>query len=83
MANLATKRAVEGQPIEIRAPLIGMSKKDIIELGLRLGLDYGPTVSCYRADPRGSACGRCDACRLRKDGFDAAGIADPTRYFDE
>lgn len=83
MANLATKRGVEGQPIEVRAPLIGMSKQDIIEIGLRLGLDYGATVSCYRADSRGLACGACDACRLRKDGFEAAGVADPTRYFDE
>ena len=83
MANLATKRGVEGQPIEVRAPLIGMSKKDIIEIGLRLGLDYGATVSCYRADSRGLACGTCDACGLRKDGFEAAGVADPTRYFDE
>ena len=83
MANLATKRAVEGQPIEVRAPLIGMSKQDIIKVGLRLGLDYGATVSCYRADSSGSACGRCDACRLRKDGFEAAGVSDPTRYFEE
>lgn len=80
MANLATKRAVEGQPIEIRTPLIGMSKQYIIEVGLRLGLDYGATVSCYRADASGAACGHCDACRLRKNGFEAAGVADPTRY---
>ena len=80
MADLATKRAVEGQPIEVRAPLLGMSKQDIIEVGLQLGLDYGATVSCYRADASGAACGHCDACRLRKDGFEAAGVADPTRY---
>ncbi len=80
MANLATKRAVEGQPVEICTPLIAMSKRQIIETGLRLGVDYAATVSCYRADANGAACGHCDACRLRKDGFAAAGVADPTRY---
>ncbi|MCZ6516642.1 MAG: 7-cyano-7-deazaguanine synthase, partial [Gammaproteobacteria bacterium] len=83
MANLATKRAVEGQLVEIRTPLIGMSKRQIIETGLRLGVDYAATVSCYRADADGAACGHCDACRLRKDGFESAGVADPTRYFVE
>lgn len=80
MANLATKRAVEGQPVEICAPLIGMSKQQIIETGLQLGVDYAATVSCYRADANGAACGHCDACRLRQEGFAAAGVADPTRY---
>jgi 7-cyano-7-deazaguanine synthase len=80
MANLATKRAVEGQPVEICAPLIDMSKQQIIETGLRLGVDYATTVSCYRADANGAACGHCDACRLRADGFAAAGVTDPTRY---
>ncbi len=80
MANLATKRAVEGQPVEICTPLIAMSKRQIIETGLRLGVDYAATVSCYRADANGAACGHCDACRLREDGFAAAGVADPTRY---
>jgi len=83
MANLATKRAVEGQLVEICTPLIGMSKRQIIETGLRLGVDYAATVSCYRADADGAACGHCDACRLRKDGFESVGVADPTRYFVE
>ena len=83
MANLATKRAVEGQLVEIRTPLIGMSKRQIIETGLRLGVDYAATVSCYRADADGAACGHCDACRLRKDGFESVGVADPTRYLVE
>lgn len=83
MANLATKRAVEGHPVEICTPLIGMSKQQIIEAGLQLGVDYSATVSCYRADANGAACGHCDACRLRKEGFAAAGVADPTRYLVE
>lgn len=83
MANLATKRAVEGQLVEICTPLIGMSKRHIIETGLRLGVDYAATVSCYRAEANGAACGHCDACRLRKDGFESAGVADPTRYLVE
>jgi queuosine biosynthesis protein QueC len=80
MANLATKAGVEGQTITIHTPLIDLSKAQIIEQGLRLGVDYAGTVSCYAADREGRACGRCDACRLRKAGFDALGVADPTRY---
>ncbi|ANQ83500.1 ExsB protein [Azoarcus olearius] len=80
MANLATKAGVEGHPTTIHAPLIDLSKADIIRRGVALGVDYGLTVSCYQADDDGRACGRCDACRLRREGFAAAGIADPTRY---
>jgi len=80
MANLATRRAVEGQPTAILAPLIDMSKGDIVKLGDRLGVDFSLTVSCYRADARGAACGHCDACRLRQEGFLAAELPDPTRY---
>lgn len=80
MANLATKAAVEGAPIQIQTPLLHLSKEDIIQAGVRLGLDYAMTVSCYQADDDGRACGLCDACRLRKVGFAAAGIDDPTRY---
>jgi 7-cyano-7-deazaguanine synthase len=80
MANLATKAGVEGRRIRIHAPLIALSKADIIRRGLALGVDYGLTVSCYQADDAGRACGRCDACRLRRAGFEAAGVADPTRY---
>ena len=80
MANLATRRGVEGKPVQIRAPLIDMGKRQIIETGIQLGVDYAATVSCYQADADGGACGRCDACRLRKAGFEAAGITDPTRY---
>ncbi|MBU0753047.1 MAG: 7-cyano-7-deazaguanine synthase QueC [Gammaproteobacteria bacterium] len=80
MANLATKAAVEGQPLAIHAPLIALSKAEIIRLGLELGVDYGLTVSCYQADATGHACGRCDSCRLRREGFTAAGASDPTRY---
>lgn len=80
MANLATRRAVEGQPMAILAPLIDMSKGDIVKLGDRLGVDFSLTVSCYRADARGAACGHCDACRLRQEGFLAAELPDPTRY---
>jgi 7-cyano-7-deazaguanine synthase len=80
MANLATKIGVEGRPIRIRAPLIQMSKAEIIRRGQELGVDYADTVSCYQADESGRACGRCDSCRLRREGFAAAGIADPTRY---
>lgn len=78
---LATKRTVEGGTIRLEAPLIGLGKAEIIRRGVELGVDYAMTVSCYRADAAGRACGRCDACRLRRDGFAAAGIADPTRYF--
>lgn len=82
MANLATKAGVEGQNLRIHAPLIDLSKADIIRLGHRLGVDYGLTVSCYQADASGRACGMCDSCRLRAEGFAAAGIADPTPYRD-
>jgi 7-cyano-7-deazaguanine synthase len=78
--SLATKRTVEGGTIRLEAPLIGLGKADIIRRGAELGVDYAMTVSCYRADSTGRACGRCDACRLRREGFAAAGFADPTRY---
>ena len=80
LANLATRAAVEGRPMTVHAPLIEMSKADIIRRGLALGVDYAMTVSCYQPDGEGRACGRCDSCRLRREGFRAAGIADPTRY---
>ena len=80
LANLATKAGVEGGRFRIHAPLIHMSKADIILTGSRLGVPYGETVSCYQADGRGYACGRCDSCRLRAAGFAAAGVPDPTRY---
>lgn len=80
MANLATKSAVEGQKITIHAPLIDMTKRQIISLGTELGVDYAMTVSCYQADDSGRACGKCDSCRLRRDGFIQANIQDPTRY---
>lgn len=81
MANLATRAGVEGQGFTIRAPLQQMSKGEIIEAGMRLGVDYALTVSCYQADDDGRACGKCDSCRLRAAGFIAAGVADATRYF--
>jgi len=77
LANLATRAAVEGRPISIHAPLIEMSKADIIRRGLQLGVDYAMTISCYQPDDSGRACGRCDSCRLRKAGFAAVGMADP------
>ncbi len=80
MANLATRAAVEGAPLRIHAPLIRLSKAQIIARGLELGVDYGLTVSCYQADPAGRACGVCDSCRLRRAGFAAAAGRDPTRY---
>lgn len=80
MANLALKSAVEGKAVHIRAPLISWSKAEIIRRGVELGVDYGLTVSCYQADEAGRACGVCDSCRLRRQGFEAAGVADPTRY---
>lgn len=80
MANLATKRAVEGQPLSIAAPLLHLSKAEIVRLGVGLGVDYAVTVSCYQADDAGAACGRCDSCRLRRQGFIDAGVKDPTRY---
>lgn len=79
-ANLATKAGVEGRSFHIHTPLIQLSKAEIILEGQRLGVDYAITVSCYQADDAGRACGRCDACRLRRAGFLAAGIPDPTRY---
>lgn len=80
MANLATKAAVEGQRLKLHAPLINLSKAEIIRSGTGLGVDYSLTVSCYQADEAGRACGVCDSCRLRRAGFEAAGVADPTRY---
>jgi 7-cyano-7-deazaguanine synthase len=80
MANLATKSAVEGKTITIHAPLIDLTKSEIIALGTSLGVDYGLTVSCYEADAHGRACGECDSCRLRRAGFEGAGIQDPTTY---
>ncbi|QWF15979.1 7-cyano-7-deazaguanine synthase QueC [Lysobacter capsici] len=80
LANLATKAGVEGAGLRVQAPLQFMSKADIVREGERLGVDFSQTVSCYQADAAGRACGHCDACRLRAEGFNAAGIADPTRY---
>jgi 7-cyano-7-deazaguanine synthase len=80
LALVATKAGVEGRRFKIHAPLINMSKADIIRTGMGLGVDYGMTVSCYQADAEGRACGRCDSCRLRTEGFAAAGVPDPTRY---
>lgn len=80
MANLATRAGVEGQKMTIHAPLIQLSKGDIIKKGLELGVDYAQTVSCYRLTDSGEACGECDSCVLRKAGFSDAGITDPTRY---
>ena len=80
LANLATKAGVEGRGISIHAPLIDLGKADIVREGMRLGVDFAATVSCYQADADGRACGACDACRLRTQGFAAAKVADPTRY---
>ena len=80
LANLATKAGVEGAGFSVHAPLMRMSKADIVREGVRLGVDFGLTVSCYQADALGRACGHCDACRLRAEGFAAAGVPDPTRY---
>ncbi|WCE10236.1 7-cyano-7-deazaguanine synthase QueC [Pseudomonas sp. JBR1] len=80
LANLATKAGVEGDTFKIEAPLQFLSKAQIVQAGTDLGVDYGLTVSCYQANSGGEACGRCDSCRLRADGFKAAGISDPTRY---
>jgi 7-cyano-7-deazaguanine synthase len=80
LANLATKAGVEGHPLSLHAPLINLSKADIIRRGTSLGVDYAQTVSCYQADDTGSACGLCDACRLRREGFIQADIPDPTKY---
>ena len=81
LANVATKVGVEGGVMQICAPLSALSKADIIRAGVALGVDYSATVSCYQADATGRACGRCDSCRLRREGFEAAGVSDPTRYF--
>jgi 7-cyano-7-deazaguanine synthase len=80
MANLATKAAIEGRRTTIHAPLIAMTKAEIVRRGSALGVDYGRTVSCYQADEEGRACGLCDSCRLRRKGFEDAGIPDPTPY---
>jgi len=80
MANLATRRAIEGEPVRIMAPIVTMTKADIVRRGHELGVDFSLTVSCYNADAEGRACGQCDSCRLRREGFASAGLADPTRY---
>jgi 7-cyano-7-deazaguanine synthase len=83
LANLATRAGVEGRTLTVHAPLIELSKADIIRRGLALGVDLATTVSCYQPDPSGRACGHCDSCRIRRQGFEAAGIDDPTRYQQE
>jgi 7-cyano-7-deazaguanine synthase len=80
LARLATKAGVDGGELTVHAPLIQMSKRDIVREGLRLGVDFAMTVSCYQADAEGRACGRCDSCRIRAAGFHEAGVPDPTRY---
>jgi 7-cyano-7-deazaguanine synthase len=80
LANLATKAGVEGGRFVVRAPLIEWTKAEIVSRGTALGVDYARTVSCYQPDDDGRACGRCDSCRLRRDGFEGAGLPDPTRY---
>ncbi len=80
LAQVATRIGVEGGRFKVHAPLIKMSKAEIIRCGIRLGVDYSRTVSCYQADAGGAACGRCDACHLRRQGFQDAGVPDPTRY---
>ena len=80
LAGLATRAGVEGAAFQVHAPLIALSKADIVRAGTGLGVDYGLTVSCYQADAQGRACGACDACRLRRAGFETAGVPDPTRY---
>ena len=80
MAALATRSGVEGMPIQLEAPLLNLSKSEIIKQGLTLGVNYALTVSCYQANNKGEACGKCDSCRLRKEGFAQAGVADPTLY---
>ncbi len=80
LANLATKAGVEGARFKVHTPLIQLAKAEIIRRGAALGVDFAETVSCYQADDEGRACGRCDSCRIRREGFEAAGIADPTRY---
>lgn len=83
MANLATKAGIEGKHLSIHVPLIQLTKARIIQEGIRLGVDYSMTISCYRADKQGHACGRCDSCAYRKKGFEEAGVSDPTRYVGE
>lgn len=80
LAALATKAGVEGTPFKIHTPLINLSKKEIIQKGISLDIDYSMTISCYQADEKGRACGVCDSCRFRKEGFEAANLADPTNY---
>ena len=80
LANLATKSAVEGSRLALHTPIISLAKSEIVKRGTALGVDFAATVSCYQATEAGLACGRCDACRIRRAGFDAAGIPDPTRY---
>lgn len=80
LARVATKAGVEGKRFRINAPLIELTKADIIRLGIELGVDYSLTVSCYQPDDHGRACGRCDSCRIRREGFEEAGVADCTRY---
>ena len=80
MANLATKAGIEGDHFHIRAPLLSMTKADVVREGTRLGVDYGITISCYQADDEGRACGVCDSCTYRKKGFEEAGVVDPTPY---
>ncbi|MBE9398414.1 7-cyano-7-deazaguanine synthase QueC [Pontibacterium sp. N1Y112] len=80
MANLATKSGTSGQPLKLQTPLIDLTKAEIIQQGMALGVDYSLTVSCYQADDEGRACGQCDSCRLRAKGFEDAGVLDPTRY---
>lgn len=80
MANLATRAGIEGHALKIRAPLVSMTKAQIIQAGVDAGVDFGLTVSCYQADATGAACGMCDACRIRRSGFEAARLDDPTRY---
>jgi 7-cyano-7-deazaguanine synthase len=82
MMNLATKKAVEGSSISLNTPLISLSKAEIIKTGTLLNVDYSQTVSCYQADDRGRACGSCDSCRFRRQGFLDAGVPDPTKYQD-
>ncbi|MEL7239818.1 MAG: 7-cyano-7-deazaguanine synthase, partial [Planctomycetota bacterium] len=80
VANLATQAAVEGRTMKIHAPLIDLTKADIVKLGTTLGVDYAMTITCYDPVGEGLACGRCDACQLRRAGFEQAGLRDPTRY---
>ena len=80
MANLATKKGIEGKGFRVRTPLENLTKAEIIKIGVNLGVDYGLTISCYQANEKGEACAKCDSCRLRINGFHDAGMADPTKY---